>query len=181
MYFRIESSIMEKIFNRYQSLRREIDLVSDQLNTKHKNHMQCKKGCDFCCMNYSIFPIEFNFIVNALKKKNEKPLVNNEAEEEVCIFLINNQCSIYSERPIICRTHGLPLLYMNNNNEWELSACDLNFTDFEMNDFSEENTFPQDKFNSKLFILNKEYLKTFKENKYGEFDLIPLKSLSSYL
>ena len=93
------------------------------------------------------------------------------------VFLKNHRCTIYNSRPIICRTHGLPLLFTNNEAEWELSACELNFQEFDLEKFTSKNTFPQDKFNSKLFLLNKAFINEFDEIKYGEFDLIPIKNL----
>jgi hypothetical protein len=81
----------------------------------------------------------------------------------------------------MCRTHGFPLVYVNEDGEPELSACHLNFTDFDYNDFTLENTFPQDKYNSKLFLLNKAFIAEFKEKKYHEMDLIPLKSIAEHL
>ncbi len=165
----------------YLALRQAIDSLSESLEGQHKNHMKCKTGCDLCCMDYSVFPIEFHSILNALKVDKTVPAINKDTLKEDCIFLNNHQCSIYEERPIICRTHGLPLLFMGEDGNWELSACELNFTEFDMEEFAEENTFPQDKFNSKLFMLNKEFIKEFKEVEYGEFDLIPLKKLKEYL
>jgi hypothetical protein len=50
-----------------------------------------------------------------------------------------------------------------------------------MEQFNVENTFPQDTFNSKLFMLNKEFIKEFGEVKYNEYDLIPVKELIDYL
>lgn len=171
---------MEYNFNDYLSVRAEIDKLSERLEKQHSNHMKCKAGCDMCCMDYSVLPIEFYSIVNALKSNNIKPLINSDAKEEDCIFLNNHRCMIYEDRPIICRTHGLPLLFMSDEGNWELSACELNFTEFDMEQFSEENTFPQDKFNSKVFMLNKKFVQEFSEIKYGEFDLIPLKKLKEY-
>jgi Fe-S-cluster containining protein len=107
--------------------------------------------------------------------------MNNSASDDDCIFLNNHKCTIYEARPIICRTHGLPLLFVGEQGNWELSACELNFTTFNLERFNEENTFPQDKFNSKLFMLNKAFIKEFKDVEYGEFDLIPLKTLKQKL
>lgn len=81
----------------------------------------------------------------------------------------------------MCRTHGLPILYANDTGEWELSACELNFTEFDFNDFTMENTLPQDKYNSKLFLLNREFIAEFKDKKYGEFDLIPMRELALHI
>jgi Fe-S-cluster containining protein len=163
---------MKKQFDNYHKLRDKIDLLTEKLSDTHKNHMACKKGCDLCCMDYDVFPVEYN----SIKKKIENESIDfQESTDGSCIFLKDHACQIYEHRPIICRTHGLPLLFMNDE-EWELSACELNFTDFDDEDFSAENTFPQDKFNSELFIINKNYIK---ENnlQHSEFDLIPLNKL----
>lgn len=164
---------MKLQFEKYEQLRDEIDQLSNQLSSLHKGHMQCKKGCDLCCMNYSLLPVEYYAIKEQLK---DQPIKSENCEEDACTFLINHECQIYENRPIICRTHGLPLLFMNDE-QWELSTCELNFTEFDDEDFDSENTFPQDKFNSKLFILNKTFIK---ENNlpYSDFDLIPLCKLA---
>ncbi len=165
---------MTQAEKKYIELRESIDKLSNQLHSLHKNHMQCKKGCDLCCMDYEIFPIEFDPIKNSIKRTNIRvePSIDGS-----CIFLKDHVCQIYEHRPIICRTHGLPLLFMNDE-QWELSACELNFAEFDDDDFTTENTFPQDKFNSQLFMINKEYLKEIKSDK-GEFDLISMQKLKN--
>ena len=81
----------------------------------------------------------------------------------------------------MCRTLGLPLLYSNDDGEFELSVCDLNFTEYDFEDFTIENTMPQDKYNSKLFLLNREFISVYKEKIYNEMDLIPLKELANQI
>ncbi|SHE76513.1 Putative zinc-or iron-chelating domain-containing protein [Mariniphaga anaerophila] len=176
---------MEKHFIAYRQLRKEIDNASDKLLKEHAGNMQCKKGCDLCCMDYSILPLEFYSILDELKTRNlnteELPEEEN-MEEGDCVFLKNHVCAIYESRPMICRTHGLPLLYTNDDDEWELSTCELNFTQFDFEKFTPENTYPQDKFNSELFLLNRKFVAEFKEEiHFGEFDLLPLKKLKSKL
>ncbi len=161
----------------YQKIINDIENLSKQLSAEHAKHLKCKEGCDLCCMDYSIFPIEFYTILNRLQQKDFQPKSKEQKDKASCIFLKNHSCTIYENRPVICRTHGLPLLYMNDNNEWELSNCELNFTKFDFDKFNTKNTFPMDKFNSRLFVLNKKFITEFEENKYGESDLIPLKKL----
>jgi len=91
-------------------------------------------------------------------------------------MLVGGLCSIYEFRPFICRTHGLPLLSMGDDG-WELSHCELNFTS-DAPDFDETNSLIHDRFNSRMFMLNKEFIKTLKEAHYAEFDLIPLSRLT---
>lgn len=170
-------------FSGYIDLRKKIDTDSKKLESEHSEHLECKIGCDLCCMDYRIFPIEFYSVLDEIKQNKIEPnKVNLEnAQDNSCIFLKNHKCIIYSARPIICRTHGLPLLFTNDNSEWELSACELNFTDFDFGEFTFDNTFLQDKFNSKLFLLNKKFISEFKEKRYTAFDLIPLKNIINEL
>ncbi|MGQ7868870.1 YkgJ family cysteine cluster protein [Sunxiuqinia sp. sy24] len=163
---------MTSKFEKYHQLRNQVDQLSEQLSGLHQNHMACKKGCDLCCMDYDVFPIEYEAMKEALQNKQ---VDMQKSIDGSCIFLKDHMCQIYEQRPIICRTHGLPLLFMNDE-QWELSACELNFTEFDDEDFTTENTFPLDKFNSKLFLLNQVFLK---ENNlsYSEFDLIPIHNL----
>jgi len=168
-------------FEKYKELLKEIDQHAAFLENMHHKHIKCRNGCDLCCIDFSVFPVEFYFILNELKKNNFEPEKEVNSEDEICAFLKNHTCTIYQQRPIMCRTHGLPLLYANDDGEWELSACELNFTEFNFDDFTMENTLPQDKYNSKLFLLNREFIAEFTDKKYGEMDLIPLKELAKQL
>ncbi len=168
---------MNEHFIRYENLLLDIDKQVKRLESMHKPHLQCRMGCDFCCMDYSVFPVEFFAILNKLKGTELR--FNENAADDECVFLVNHACMIYGFRPVICRTHGLPLLYMNDSGEWELSVCELNFTDFE-EDFHSENTFAQDRFNSKLFMLNKSFITLEGFNHFSEFDLVPLRNLKEY-
>jgi uncharacterized protein len=175
----------EKHFTAYRTLRKKIDALMEMLSDRHAPYMKCSKGCDLCCMDYSILTVEFYAILDDLKKKGKeaKPLQPAEGDHgNGCIFLKNHSCTIYESRPVICRTHGLPLLFTNDDFEWELSTCELNFTTYDYENFTSENTFPQDTYNSKLFMLNKKFINCMNdEGKYGEFDLIPLKNLAEKL
>lgn len=166
--------------DKYRELRSEVDKLSDKLSNQHKSNLNCKKGCDSCCMEFSVLPVEFFTIVDEMK--NRELSINHQANDEQCMFLVGHECQIYPSRPFICRTHGLPLLYMNDEGTaWELSFCELNFTDFELADFEDTNTFPQDKFNSQMYLLNKAFLEENKELPYGKRDLIPVRELLKYV
>ena len=63
------------------------------------------------------------------------------------------------------------------SDEYELSLCELNFTEYDFLDFVEENTYPMDRINSQLYQINKNFVATFEDGKYTEQDRIPLKEL----
>lgn len=169
---------VEEIYPKYEEIVSMADKVVERLEKLHNQHMECRLGCSFCCMDYSIFPVEFYAILSKVKETEIR--FNPSVSPDECVFLVNNSCMIYASRPVICRTHGLPLLYTNEEGEWEMSACELNFTSFE-DDFHTKNTFPQDRFNSDLFMINKEFVSRNEYSRYSEFDLLPLRSLKDEL
>jgi len=164
-------------FAPYYQLRTEIDSLSESLEKQHQPHLSCKKGCDLCCMAISVFPVEFFAIKAELNVKSMEGLPIPQNDDD-CQFLVNHSCAIYTSRPIICRTHGLPLLYMSlEGDEYELSCCELNFTGYDFENFDEENTYPMDRINSRLYQINKNFVAGFEDGKYTETDRIPLAEL----
>lgn len=158
----------------YLSLRTEIDTHCKELQSLHTQHMMCRAGCDQCCMDFSILPVEYYSILQEAGDDLKKGRVTN--DDQACPFLVDHRCTIYNARPIICRTQGLPIVFMVDE-QLELSACELNFTDYDFEEFSEDNTFPQDNYNSRLFLINKRFIETFPGKPYGMIDLIPVRSL----
>jgi Fe-S-cluster containining protein len=107
----------------------------DKVAEKNAAKMECKKGCSQCCMtDISVFDIEAdrireyvkNQITDNEKKHQLKSIWESKPEAGACHFLVENQCSIYEVRPVICRTQGLPLFLSTEN---VLDFCPLNFKD----------------------------------------------------
>lgn len=168
----------EKSMHNFSLLLSKIDKTTLKLFDHHSTHLACRKGCDQCCMNFRLLPVEFHFIVDQLKEKQIK--INNLASDEECPFLVDHECQIYEYRPIICRSHGLPILTMDEEGEnWELSFCPLNFTDADDDYFTQKNCYQQDLFNSKLYMLNQEFISNFSGVSYKSEDMRYLKEVVS--
>jgi Fe-S-cluster containining protein len=45
-----------------------------------------------------------------------------------CPLLVGDECLLYSFRPVICRTHGFPVLVETEEGK-KIDCCPLNFTD----------------------------------------------------
>lgn len=169
----------EKIIDQYRKERNKIQLKCTKLHAVHVNHFQCRKGCDSCCINFSVLPVEFFSILKAIK--SQPPQLSNKNPDQ-CLFLVNHCCQIYEHRPSICRSHGLPILNMDDEGEnWELSYCPLNFTQVDEGYFTLENGFQQDLYNSKLYLLNREFIQNYTEEKFQENELIELRKMKDYL
>lgn len=92
---------------------------------KQKPYIFCKKGCSMCCKNAQ-FPysqIEMVYLLSGIQMLNDETIVKimdninkiKAAKKEFkgkkflydCPFLIDNVCSVYDYRGILCRAFGL--------------------------------------------------------------------------
>ena len=157
--------------NKYQQLITDANQLTSQLNERYRAHLQCQSGCSGCCHHHlSVFPVEAAMMKSTIENlSNEtKTIIKLQAqkiteqesrgEAVACPLLIDDQCSIYDSRPVICRTQGLPLLYEAEDGNSEVDFCPLNFTTENATDELEENHLvPLDTLNLRLSIANLEY------------------------
>ncbi|HAM97907.1 MAG TPA: hypothetical protein DCQ26_04790 [Marinilabiliales bacterium] len=152
-------------FEKYRALRNEIDDTCDRLSKMHVGKMQCRQGCDSCCEKFSVFPLEFEAIKEVIQSDGtfQVPQQRNfEKFRKSCLFLKDGSCSMYEHRPIICRTQGFPLLYQSGDGTaYELSVCRLNFKEINVDTFHDGNALFMPPFNSRLYLLNQEFVKKF--------------------
>jgi Fe-S-cluster containining protein len=143
----------QKILQEYLQLVEEIDLEIERISAAlPRNILQCRPGCPECCIEFSIFALEAAVLAGRLKG----PDTDRTPAEQHCRFLRDDRCSVYGARPIICRSQGLPIGYLNEESGFiEVSACPRNFPeDFA---FSQEGLLLMDRFNERLAELNRRY------------------------
>lgn len=142
----------------YQQLIDDLDAEIARIGTRHGATLSCGPRCASCCLGFSVLPLEAACLreaIDALPAASREHLDRNLAEgTDRCPLLIDELCSIYAARPVICRTQGLPLAYVDEEREAiEVSACPLNFPDDHA--FAPENLLFMDGFNGRLFELNR--------------------------
>jgi Fe-S-cluster containining protein len=133
-----------------------------RLAARHGDALQCHPGCSSCCSAFSVFPLEAALLreaVSAIPEELKAVMLRRSAEEKAaaaCPFLVNDLCVVYEARPVICRSHGLPLAYIDEEQGIiEVSACPLNFG--QEATFTEEDLLFLDEFNAELAELNAAY------------------------
>ncbi len=105
-----------------------LDFLTGKLNKffeAQAPYIFCKRGCAKCCQEgeYPFSQIEFDYLIRgftSLPKETRFEILNNIAQIKLakknsteekflyqCPFLINNECSVYAYRGIICRSFGL--------------------------------------------------------------------------
>lgn len=100
------------MFSSYEKLLEKIDAYLRTLEP-----LGCPPDCDSCCrVSFAVFPVEAFHLLRAcrrLPKKTRERLrgrQTNPPHAEECLFLQDHRCLVYRDRPVICRTHGYPLL-----------------------------------------------------------------------
>jgi len=86
----------DNLFSGYEKLAEKAGKVVEKLEKLHSQHMECRLGCSFCCMDYSIFPVEYYAILSKVKE-TEVRFNPSDAPDE-CVFLVNNSCMMPTGR-----------------------------------------------------------------------------------
>jgi uncharacterized protein len=126
---------------RYRDLAQSLDGKCLSLTVLYEKHLTCHEGCSGCCQHHlSVFGVEADTLRPAIatlapelrrtvREQAATVLARESAGESVaCPLLVDNRCAVYEARPIICRTHGLPLVYEAKDGSAEVDWCPLNFT-----------------------------------------------------
>ncbi len=94
-----------------RALHRRVDERAGALAARHRDRLQCRRGCSGCCVD----GLEVHSIEAALIRERSGALLERSAPhpEGACAFLDGDgACRIYDVRPYVCRTQGLPLRWL---------------------------------------------------------------------
>ena len=159
------------MWENYERLVKDVDVFCQQLKERFSQQITCHLGCTGCCQQHlSLFPIEAALVkktVQEVSKEIKQRVVQNARQffqenntTETCPLLLDGQCSIYSYRPIICRTHGYPISFQEKPQEVYLDVCPLNFSqegEFEL--LQLKDSIPLERLNLRLAAINYTYCK----------------------
>ena len=112
-----------------KALHARVDADASKLAARHAERLQCRLGCKDCCVDeLTVFEVEAERI-----RRNHGTLLREGAPHPkgACAFLDGDGgCRIYEDRPFVCRTQGLPLLWFEETEEGEITEsrdiCPLN-------------------------------------------------------
>ena len=116
----------------YRRLISRLDDLCRGITEQFHAAIACRDGCDGCCRHLSLFPVEAAALAAALRElpRLERQRLRERARDyppnHPCPLLEGHRCTLYAARPLICRTHGLPLL-MNRDGVRLVDYCPLNF------------------------------------------------------
>lgn len=116
----------------YRALIAKVDELCDRIVAEQAANIRCRPGCDSCCRHLSLLAVEAAAVFSALARlpaATRQILLHqaaNATENGPCPLLIDGRCAIYPDRPVICRTHGLPLLLTDDAGR-RVDFCPENF------------------------------------------------------
>lgn len=103
----------------------QVDLQARRLHVLHVERTQCRKGCHGCCADdLTVFDVE----AGPIRAQHAELLAHGvPAPAGGCAFLdAAGACRIYDERPYVCRTQGLPLRWLADDEVELRDICPLN-------------------------------------------------------
>jgi Fe-S-cluster containining protein len=127
---------ISELLENYNNLVARVDELCTRITNDCADDIRCRKGCDSCCRHFSIFWVEAVNLANVLKDMPSKrsSFLRSKAQAsldyDVCPLLDEGVCALYSVRPIICRTHGLPIITRDGATQ-TIDFCPENFNQIE--------------------------------------------------
>ncbi|MBI5485304.1 MAG: YkgJ family cysteine cluster protein [Deltaproteobacteria bacterium] len=152
---------MKHLLDNYLQLTTKIDALCRGIESALGEQITCHEGCSSCCTAITLFPIEaaaLRYALDGLPPQEAESIRRHVAEKatgERCPLLSHHRCLLYNARPVICRTHGLPITYVENNLH-KSDCCPLNMA--ETDSISGLSVIDLDKLNALLVSVNALYL-----------------------
>jgi hypothetical protein len=147
-------SSLATLVGQYQRLCQYCDDLFAATFHTFRLHIKCAKGCASCCILETVTSLEASMISSYLESSewaSIPPAFDPAASTSTqCVFLHQNLCLIYPVRPIICRTHGLPILYP----EQGIDTCPLNFSEIDLTSIDPKFLLDADRITQNLMRLN---------------------------
>lgn len=160
---------MDKIqsaLGQYYALLTRIESLFAEIQSRHASVMRCKLSCHSCCKpELTVGPLEAENIRHALSTDAARLESLLELEKQLphkgkrCSFLTaEGGCGIYELRPLVCRSHGVPLQFKDpstrDNEAPRLrDVCSLNFEGVDIGRLDSRDVMNLDTLNTLLALL----------------------------
>jgi Fe-S-cluster containining protein len=119
-------------------LRRRVDQHFASAVARTPEAFTCREGCAQCCgVRFGVFTVEADRVAASLARlAQDDPQLRarvraqaDDPDHPACALLVDGRCSVYDERPLICRSHGVPVQRVADTGERVVEVCPLNFTE----------------------------------------------------
>lgn len=167
---------MENALANYRALVEKVDGMCRKIQGAHADDIACRRGCDSCCRHLSLFPVEAVALRLSLERMNDPALQSrirrhaSLASGDGCPLLDHGTCLMYDHRPLICRTHGMPLL-VEKDGKAAVDYCPMNFR--AVSSLEREMIIDLEQLNRTLVLINRVFVEQVFETG-GLLDRLPM-------
>lgn len=117
--------------SRLGELTDKVDAFFARVEARHGDDMQCRSGCSDCChVRLTVTGVEAAAItaaVTAWPVERRRALATDPGGDRCAALDEAGRCRIYEARPIVCRSHGVPIR-LRERGVPVVRACSRNFT-----------------------------------------------------
>lgn len=174
-------TIADDPITRLIELAAEVSAEFSAIQDRQGLQMQCRAGCSACCRaRLSITRVEEAMLRRGLEtfdssRRAEFTARTRESNREMCPALDEDgRCAIYTFRPLICRSFGIPLRHrraVELVNPPLIDTCDLNFIETSLATLPAEDVFDQTALLERLEEIDRDYCS---DNDLPERERIPI-------
>ena len=115
-------------------LHAKVDAFFARVEERHGDDMQCRTGCSDCCrVRLTITAVEATAILAEVARwpaARRRELAAVGADDRCAALDERGRCRIYAARPVVCRSHGVPIR-MRRGSLPVVESCPRNFTHIE--------------------------------------------------
>jgi len=159
----------DNLYSNYTQLLVKVDDAFAAIHARQSQMFSCGPGCFSCCRSgLSVLPLEAQYIQDWLQSKPEVRSTIRDSNAMMgdgayCGFLDKNgRCAIYEARPIICRSHGAPISWLepdksSSESKESRDVCPLNFKDVDIYGLEGKDVISLDKLNTLLSLINRHF------------------------
>lgn len=147
----------------YKRLLGKIDTKFADIVSRQGVHMRCASGCSTCCMRgLTVAAVEAAHIRARLAEdqamRERVQTAAGQGGPMGCEFLDKQgACTIYDVRPVVCRSHGVPLtVKLDTDADAWRQYCPLNFEGIDVESLPELDTMNLDTLNTLLSLINRQ-------------------------
>lgn len=153
---------MNPELSQYLELRSRVDEKFREIETKFAAEMKCRAGCHSCCKpGLTVSELEAAALREFLDRSPAAVALAREAKsrnphrgKRCSLLSAEGQCAVYEARPLVCRSHGVPLQVSEAEDRKVRDVCPLNFTSMPLHEVPAESVLNMDTLNVLLSLLN---------------------------
>ncbi|MFO0592190.1 MAG: YkgJ family cysteine cluster protein [Polyangiaceae bacterium] len=162
-----------------EALWSKVDAFFERVAERYPGALACAAGCSDCCRrDLTVTSIEAHRIaalVRALPPEERAALLERVSGAPCVALDADGRCGIYAARPLVCRSHGVPLRFVEPGASGKralpvLDVCPKNFVGADLASIDAACVLDQATLSAMLGAIDAVFVRSLREGPLGEED-----------